>query len=118
MATILRPDDLTVGTLLTVHRGSMREQLFPCFDGVHCVPVEDCTYNGYPLVVQAVSLPYVVTQFCGRPNKLIIDTRTTTLCRVSPEYAAAVAGPQAAAQDGGGCKFPWTDFPPSTEAAQ
>lgn len=79
---MLHPDDMQRGDLLTVHTGPIVERVCGC-------PFEDTALNGVPLVVVAVSLPYIAAAITFTGQVLTLDVRTRSFCRITQEYADA-----------------------------
>lgn len=85
-------DDLKPGDFITVLRGPLEEKLIPLFDDVKRVQWENTEFNGIPLQVLGVELPYiaVVLLVNGPPfGTTTIDTRRTKIRGISAEYAGA-----------------------------
>jgi hypothetical protein len=75
--TILRPDDLAPGILITVLNGDT------CEAGC-CETYKQ--FKGVPMCVLAIQLPYIV---CGLPGQIVahLDVRECDLMRVELAYA-------------------------------
>ena len=98
MGTIVRADDLSKDTLVTIHSlirpSRVVRQHSP--DGIEVLAVDQPPVPlGVPLQVRGVSLPFVVCAFLNPGGEwagpVILDLRTMRLSHVSEDFVSAIA---------------------------
>lgn len=84
-SVIVTPDDIETGMAITVHSGEvMPEQC-------HIHGEFYSQLKGLPLMVNAVSLPYLACLMVPTGQTVIVDVRRATLCRLSEAYVTAIS---------------------------
>lgn len=97
MKTIIGPEDLKPGQLVTIHHG--RRDRCDCGCG-HLGPEAYERVQGMPMAVAAVCLPYVSAFVVPLQANIVLDIRDCELMRVDEKYARSFAPlPQAAPKD-------------------
>lgn len=91
MTKSIQYDDLA-GRLITIKRGHITRSYIPYGVGVRVVKSEVTDFNGLPLRVDAINLPYLACRMLGNDRPMILDTRKVEIIPVSAEYAASLTG--------------------------
>lgn len=91
---MLRPDDMTVGQLVTVLNAPAACVSFTTGDHEVSQWTYDHSLTGVPLQILAIDLPYVVVANMHQTGRRVIDVRETDLMKLSPAYVEALLPPR------------------------